>query len=109
MADRFQLEQEILRCWNIIEDIGELNQAGKYDLIEPTLEFYNFKFDKMFETFEDCIQTEFSYKKENIELKKEINTLKLDNTLNDWPSTPHSTGSYTSGREDVNPDYPFPF
>ena len=113
MSNRFDLEQEILRCWNIIEDLKELNQAGKYDLIEPTLDFYNFKFDKMWETFEDCIYSEFSYKKENDELKKQIERLKSDSNSNDWPDTPHYTGhytgSYTSVRKDVNPDYPFPF
>jgi len=109
MADRFDLEQQILRCWNIIEDLREIDESGNYHLVQPTLDIYNYKFDKMWETFEDCIRDEFSHKKENIELKKEIERLKSDANLNDWPDTPHSTGIYTSGREDVNPDYPFPF
>jgi hypothetical protein len=105
MSNRFQLEQGILRCWNIIEDIQELIEADKYDLIQSTLEFYNFKFDKMFETFEDCIKSEFSHRTEIQELKKEIDRLKSP----DWPNTPHYTGGHTTGQENVNPDYPFPF
>ena len=111
MADRFDLEQEILRCWNIIEDIREIDDLNKHELIKPTLEFYNHKFDKMWEMFEDCIHSEFSYKKQLNELQKQNEELqeeiyKLRDKFGKEPFK-HYTGSFTSGRTDINYGNPF--
>ena len=71
MADRFELEQQLLSCWNIIEDLKDIDESQKFNLIESIVNVYNFKFEKMFDTFEECIKSEFSYRKQLVDLKKE--------------------------------------
>ena len=70
MSDRFDLEQQILNCWNIIEDIKLLDKnvlEGKieggsltHDEISNYLlgleTIYNMKFEQMFATFSDLIK-----------------------------------------------------
>ncbi len=69
MTDRFDLEQQIMNCWNIIEDIKLLNVyvlEGKPDGGEMTTDdvsnyllgleiIYGLKFDQMFNTFSTLI------------------------------------------------------
>jgi hypothetical protein len=55
--DRFDLEQEILNCWNIIDDIKlvtENKMVTHEDLNEymnALTTMYNVKFNKLFDTF----------------------------------------------------------
>ena len=69
MANRFELEQQLLSCWNIIEDLKDIDESQKFNLIESIVNVYNFKFEKMFDTFEECIKSEFSYRKQLVDLK----------------------------------------
>lgn len=64
MSDRFDLEQEILDCWNITKDLEDLNFAVLEKDFTPDqtanvllglIELYNIKFDKMFDTFSKLI------------------------------------------------------
>ncbi len=63
--NRFDLEQEIMSCWGITDDLNDLYEAV---MEHPTLnrdhvanivlglaELYELKFDKMFTTFTKCI------------------------------------------------------
>jgi hypothetical protein len=60
--DRFDLEQEILNCWNIIDDIKlvtENKMVTHEDLNEymnALTTMYNVKFNKMFDTFSILIE-----------------------------------------------------
>lgn len=66
MADRFDLEQQILGCWGITDEIKLLNeqvlendnftkdQISNYLLGLETI--YNLKFEKTFNTFETLIK-----------------------------------------------------
>jgi hypothetical protein len=70
MSDRFDLEQQILDCWKIIDDIKLLDKnvlEGKieggsltHDEISNYLlgleTIYNMKFEQMFATFSDLIK-----------------------------------------------------
>ena len=65
MSDRFDLEQQIMACWNITSDIdtlceGVLESDMTTDQIANILlgmkQLYELKFDKMFGTFEELIQ-----------------------------------------------------
>jgi hypothetical protein len=65
MTDRFDLEQQIMACWNITSDIdtlceGVLESDMTTDQIANILlgmkQLYELKFDKMFRTFEELIQ-----------------------------------------------------
>lgn len=57
--DRFDLEQKIMQCWNIIDDIKFL-QANKekadFDkVLDGIVLLYSLKFDDMFSCFEDLV------------------------------------------------------
>jgi hypothetical protein len=66
MTDRFDLEQHIMTCWNVVEDIKALNcqmqdvgdmspdQVANYLLGLETI--YQVKFDQMFYVFEKMVQ-----------------------------------------------------
>ena len=51
MSDRFDLEQEILRCWNILEDMELVR--GQPELIDSLKEVYEAKFQRCFDTFSE--------------------------------------------------------
>ena len=71
MKDRFDLEQEIMNAWNIIEDIDMIAcyfaDSPKYahmpadisdDLINKLFglkELYSLRFDRLWDTFEECV------------------------------------------------------
>lgn len=63
--NRFDLEQEILNCWRIVDDLKILNEAvleqdADRDKISNILtglaDLYEMKFNKTFEIFEECIR-----------------------------------------------------
>jgi hypothetical protein len=66
MSDRFDLEQQILKCWNITEEIELLNeqvlendeltkdQISNYLLGLHTI--YEMKFDKLFDQFGNMVK-----------------------------------------------------
>lgn len=67
MKDRFDLEQEIMQCWGIIEDIELLREKaldGETELTNDELDnfllglktLYSAKFERLFNTFEQCLQ-----------------------------------------------------
>ena len=63
MSDRFDFEQQILKCWNVTDDIKEVSEAiTKMDLlsIDDTTNalnglsaMYELKFNKLWDLFED--------------------------------------------------------
>jgi hypothetical protein len=64
--DRFDLEQEILQCWALVDDLKVLNEAIlESDLDEDRItnvligvaSLYDMKFQKLFDTFEHLIKT----------------------------------------------------
>ncbi len=65
MNNQFDLEQQIMACWNVTSDIdtlceGVLESDMTTDQIANILlgmkQLYELKFDKMFRTFEELIQ-----------------------------------------------------
>ena len=65
MSDRFDLEQQIMACWNVTSDIDTLCESVcesdmTTDQIANILlgmkQLYELKFDKMFRTFEQLSQ-----------------------------------------------------
>ena len=55
MSDRFDLEQEILRCWSILEDIELVRD--KPELIDSLRAVYEAKFQRCFDTFTEYWQS----------------------------------------------------
>jgi hypothetical protein len=60
MTNRFDLEQQILNCWNIVEDLDFLIDDNSDDktmnIVFGLKELYQRKFDKLFTTFEQCLK-----------------------------------------------------
>lgn len=62
--NRFDLEQEIMNCWKVIDDIdllaegvceGTLTQDQIANILIGMKDLYNMKFEKTFGIFEECI------------------------------------------------------
>jgi len=63
--DRFDLEQDIMNCWSVVEDVKELNRCmldrrkmstdeiSNYLLGLETI--YQVKFERLFETFDKVV------------------------------------------------------
>lgn len=62
MSDRFDLEQEILECWKITNDIPLLEEMGANTAdITSLANIYEFKFQKLWNTFEKmCREQQFA-------------------------------------------------
>jgi hypothetical protein len=65
MTDRFDLEQNIMRCWNITEEIELLNknvlekEMSRDDISNFLLglkTIYNAKFEELFDNFSELIK-----------------------------------------------------
>ena len=60
MKNRFDLEQEIMDCWGVVEDINLVYHAHgetSDELANVLLgleTLYKLKFERLFSTFEDC-------------------------------------------------------
>jgi hypothetical protein len=57
MADRFDLEQQILECWRITDDITDLEKHGASvtDMVSLA-SVYEYKFQKLWNTFEKLVE-----------------------------------------------------
>lgn len=65
MSDRFDLEQQIMACWNVTSDIdtlfeGVIESDMTTDQVANILlgmkQLYELKFDKLFNTFEQLMK-----------------------------------------------------
>lgn len=66
MTDRFDLEQQILKCWNITEEIQLLNEnvLERDEMTKDEISnfllglstIYDMKFDKLFNQFSDMVK-----------------------------------------------------
>lgn len=55
--DRFDLEQGIMQCWNMIDDVKLLVKRGApVDDFDGVCRLYQHKFEELFELFENGIQ-----------------------------------------------------
>ncbi len=64
MLDRFDLEQQIMKCWSVTEDIDNLYHAAE-SMSEDEVQnyllglniIYEVKFNKLWDTFEKCVRS----------------------------------------------------
>jgi hypothetical protein len=58
MTDRFDLEQQILSCWQITDDITVLKEQGASaeDMVHLAA-VYEFKFEQLWSTFEKMVSS----------------------------------------------------
>jgi hypothetical protein len=64
MSDRFDLEQNIMQCWNVCDDIqlmldhwDKLDEDAKQNYLIGLKQMYHMKFETLWDTFEKCIRT----------------------------------------------------
>lgn len=64
MSDRFDLEQGIMQCWNVCDDIelllgswDNLNEDQKQNYLIGLQQMYQLKFERCFEQFENCVRS----------------------------------------------------
>jgi hypothetical protein len=64
MKDRFDLEQEIMQCWNVVDDLKLLSEKNKLtnEHVDAIIALYTVKFETLFETFEECCAHGFQFK-----------------------------------------------
>ena len=74
MNIQFELEQAILNCWNVVEDIkdyrtaldnGELTEDEKDNYLIGLEAIYSVKFTKTFDLFEKLVQEIYQAKQAN--------------------------------------------
>lgn len=65
MLTRFDLEEQIMECWNVvkdietlysIEDIRDLDYDERMNILIGLSSLYQIKFERLFNTFEQLIQ-----------------------------------------------------
>jgi hypothetical protein len=63
IKDRFDLEQEIMKCWNVCEDIeafinvrDSMDEDRQLNYLIGLKAMYEVKFDTLWKTFESCIR-----------------------------------------------------
>jgi hypothetical protein len=55
-ADRFDLEQQIMTCWSMVDDVRAFaNSGATTDEFQALAKVYDRKFDILFETFSTMI------------------------------------------------------
>lgn len=64
MTDRFDLEQNIIQCWNVCDDIqllldswDKLDEDQKLNYLIGLKQMYQLKFERAWDNFEVCVQT----------------------------------------------------
>jgi hypothetical protein len=72
MSKQFDLEQSIMGCWNIIEDLKTLQRVvmdkrisddDTANILIGIEKLYQLKFEQCFETFEDFLKEYYTIKK----------------------------------------------
>jgi hypothetical protein len=56
MSDRFDFEQEIMECWKVTNDMQMyIDQGAKIEDLKVLIDYYERKFQKVWDTFETMI------------------------------------------------------
>jgi molecular chaperone GrpE (heat shock protein) len=63
MSDRFDLEQNIMQCWNVTDDIqlaldqwDKLDEDAKQNYLIGLQQMYQMKFERLWDNFEGCVR-----------------------------------------------------
>ena len=54
MLDRFDLEEQIVECWSITDELKDLNSQD--ELVQAIALLYEHKFQRLWSTFEECVK-----------------------------------------------------
>jgi len=62
MTTRFDLEQEIMKCWSVVDDIDvlyhsdDMSEDERQNYLLGLKTIYQVKFEKLWTVFEQCVQ-----------------------------------------------------
>ena len=100
---RFDLEQEIMQCWNIVDDIKTIYtyHLDKKELSEDELgniligleKLYQIKFETLFDTFEECLRKN-EFEKDN---EDRLFNAALEKVKNEQSKIRQNEDRYASG------------
>jgi hypothetical protein len=64
MTDRFDLEQNIMQCWNVCDDIqlyldmhDNMDEDQRINYLIGLKQMYHMKFERCWNNFEQCVRT----------------------------------------------------
>jgi hypothetical protein len=64
MTDRFDLEQNIMQCWNVCDDIqlyldmhDKMDEDQRMNYLIGLKQMYQMKFERCWDSFEQCVRT----------------------------------------------------
>jgi hypothetical protein len=64
MTHRFDLEQNIMQCWNVTDDIqlyldmhDNMNEDQRMNYLIGLKQMYHMKFEQLWNNFEQCVST----------------------------------------------------
>jgi hypothetical protein len=64
MSDRFDLEQNIMQCWNVCDDIqlyldmyDNMDEDQRINYLIGLKQMYQMKFERTWNNFETCVHT----------------------------------------------------
>jgi hypothetical protein len=64
MTDRFDLEQNIMQCWNVTDDIqlyldmhDKMDEDQRMNYLIGLKQMYQMKFERCWDSFEQCVRT----------------------------------------------------
>jgi hypothetical protein len=64
MTDRFDLEQNIMQCWNVCDDIqlyldmhDNMDEDQRLNYLIGLKQMYQMKFERCWNNFEQCVST----------------------------------------------------
>ncbi len=65
MSDRFDLEQNIMQCWNVTDDIqllldmyDEMDEDQMMNYLIGLKQMYQMKFERLWNNFEGCVRAQ---------------------------------------------------
>lgn len=65
MSDRFDLEQNIMQCWNVCDDIqllldmyDEMDEDQMMNYLIGLKQMYQMKFERLWNNFEGCVRAQ---------------------------------------------------
>lgn len=63
MSDRFDLEQNIMQCWNVTDDIqlyldmyDNMDEDQRINYLIGLKQMYQMKFERLWNNFESCVR-----------------------------------------------------
>lgn len=71
MSDRFDLEVQLLACWQVVDDIQILQKSydkmdddSRTNLLQGMVELYKLKFERVWSTYENMDWSKYAQRKD---------------------------------------------